>query len=92
LNRVYRNIWPDAVTHYEEENGNFKALGLRMQMRPMWTNFFQYHTEELSRKNLTELEKEINDEADEWCGVEPVKHLSTKQLTEFFKHCHWHHR
>jgi hypothetical protein len=41
--------------------------------------------EELSSENLMELEKELNN-SDESSDVNPVKHLSTKQLTELFKH------
>jgi hypothetical protein len=41
--------------------------------------------EELSNENLMELEKELND-GDKSSDVNPLKPLSTKQLTEFFKH------
>jgi hypothetical protein len=47
---------------------------------------FQSDKEEVSNENFLELEKELNDEDDESYDVEPLKHLSTKQLTECFKH------
>jgi hypothetical protein len=44
------------------------------------------HAGEVNCENLLELEKEMNDEDDESSDVKPVKHISTEQLTHFFKH------
>jgi predicted ATP-dependent endonuclease of OLD family len=42
--------------------------------------------EVLSIEDLLDLKKELSDEVDESSDVVPVKHLTTKQLVEFFKH------
>jgi hypothetical protein len=44
------------------------------------------HGGEINCENLLELERELNNEDDESSDVKPVKHISTEQLTAFFKH------
>jgi hypothetical protein len=54
-------------------------------MRPMWRNCLS-HIQKLSNENFPELENELSDEDDESSDAKPVRHTSTKQMTEFFKH------
>jgi hypothetical protein len=95
MNRVWRYIWPDAVTDFhgfdlEEEIGNSRCAIIDMARTVGFVDadqvnveeLFQSHTEELSNENLLELKKELNED-NESSDVKLVKHLSTKLLTEF---------
>lgn len=42
--------------------------------------------EGLINEDLLKLEKELDDDDDESSDVKPVKRLSTRHLTEFFRH------
>jgi hypothetical protein len=53
---------------------------------PTVEQLFQFHLKELSNENLLKQEKQLNYEDYETSAVMPVTHLSTKQLTELFKH------
>jgi hypothetical protein len=98
MNRVWRYIWPDVVTDFHsfdpEEIGKprcaitdmVKTVGFEDADQVNVEELFQSHTEELSNENLLELKNELNDEEGESSDVKSVKHLSTKQLTEFCKH------
>jgi hypothetical protein len=82
LNGVWRNIWPDAVTHFhgfdhEEEPGNSRhaivgmarTVGFEDVDEANVEELFQSHSEGLSNENLVELEKELNDEDGESSDV-----------------------
>jgi hypothetical protein len=43
------------------------------------------HSSELANEDLLEMENNMNDESQEPFISEPIKQLSTKQMTEFFK-------
>jgi hypothetical protein len=99
MNGVWRKIWPDVVIDFhgfepEEEISNSRhaiidmarSLGFEEVNEANVKELLQYHMEELSNEDLLELEKEQSDENDESSDVVPVKHLTTKQLVELFKH------
>jgi hypothetical protein len=99
MNGVWRKIWPDVVTDFhgfepEEEISNSRRAIIDMAMSLGYEEvdeanvkeLLQSHVEELSNEDLLALEKELSDEDDESSDVVPVKHLTTKQLVEFFKH------
>jgi hypothetical protein len=101
MSGVWRNIWPDVATDFygfdpEEETGNSKCAIVAMARNVGFEDAdganvgeqFQSHMEELSNENLLELKKKLNNEGDEPSDVGPVKHLSTKQLTEVLRHQH----
>jgi hypothetical protein len=96
---VWRKIWPDVVTDFhgfepEEEISNSRcaiidmarSLGFEEVDEANVKELLQSHMEELSSEDLLELENELSNEDDESSDVVPVKHLTTKQLVEFFKH------
>jgi hypothetical protein len=96
MNRVWRYIWPDVVTDFhgfdpEEEIGKsscaiidmVKTVGFEDADQVNVEELFQSHTEALSNENLLELKNELNNEDGESSDVKLVKHLSTKQLTDF---------
>jgi hypothetical protein len=97
MNEVWRKIWPDVVTDFhgfepEEEINNSRhaivdmarSLGFEEVDEANVKELLQSNTEELSNEGL--LEKEQSDEDDESSDVVPIKHLTSKQLVEFFKH------
>jgi NH3-dependent NAD+ synthetase len=99
IDGAWRNIWPDVVTDFhgfepEEEISNSRraivdmarSLGFEEVDEANVKEFLQSHMEELSNEDLLKLEKELSDEDDEFSDVVPVKHLTTNQLVEFFKH------
>jgi glutamate synthase domain-containing protein 3 len=99
MNGVWSKIWPDVVTDFhgfepEEEISNSRrvivdmarSLGFEEVDEANVKELLQSHMEELSSEDLLELEKELSDEDDESSDVMPVKHLTTKQLVEFFEH------
>jgi hypothetical protein len=95
INEVWRNTWPDAVTDFhgfvpEEEIDNSRCATVHLARTVGFEDVDEANVEELlqshmeghSNANILELEKELNDDDNESPYVKPVKHLSTKQLTE----------